>query len=295
MSPELGPPGPSEVRSRQGEERRRRDERDRGYRRAVQAGLAVSVVFHAVVLLLLGRGLQVPRMDYEPVRIPVVERARGLRIVRVTTPEQPPPAPSPTPERRRPVPVEEEPEETGAEEPAEEAPAEERQAAPEETGEGEVTNAERLRPREGDSRLWKDFWDEDLQRRYLGGTARADSAIRAILGRYLDSLRLTDEELRRARDWTISEGDERWGLSPEGIHLGSITIPLPVDQLLAPTGPRRRELERELRELREIQRQEALLDAEEIREERIEAMRERARRQAEEEGADEDSAADGGG
>jgi len=68
-----------------------------------------------------------------------------------------------------------------------------------------------------------------------------------------------------------------------------------VDQLLAPTGPRRRELERELRELREIQRQEALLDAEEIREDRIEAMRERARRQAEEEGAEEDTAADGGG
>ena len=282
------------VRAGHAEERRRRRGRDRGYRRAVRVGLGISVVLHLLLLFLVGRGLQVPAMDYEPVTLPVAERAPGLRLVRVTAPDPASP-PAARPDRRRPRP---QPEDRPAEEPAEdepaEEPAEEGPAGEPDAAESEVSNAERLRPREGDPRLWKDFWDEDLQRRYLGGTARADSAIRAILGRYLDSLRLSEEELRRARDWTVSSGEERWGISPEGIHLGKITIPLPVDQLLAPTGPRRRELERELRELEEIQRQEALIDAEEIREARIEAMEERARREAEE-GSDEDSAADGGG
>ena len=287
--------GGTGVRAGQVEERRRREGRDRGYRRAVRVGLGISVLVHLLLLFLLGRGLQMPAMDYEPVTLPLAERAPGLRLVRVTAPEPDAPQAAARPERRRPRPEprdrpEEEPaEEETAEQPAEEPPADEVDAA-----EAEVSNAERLRPREGDPRLWKDFWDEDLERRYLGGTARADSAIRAILGRYLDSLRLSEEELRRARDWTISEGEERWGISPEGIHLGKITIPLPVDQILSPTGPRRRELERELRELEAIQRQEALIDAEEMREARIEAMEEQARREAEE-GSDEDSTADGGG
>lgn len=287
-----GAPG---VDAGHAEVRRRREGRDRGYRRAVRVGLGISVLVHLLLLFLLGRGLQVPAMDYEPVTLPISERAPGLRLVRVSTPEPTAAPAAERPDRRRPRPEpEERPDEEATGERPEEDAAQERPADEAEAGEAEVSNAERLRPREGDPRLWKDFWDEDLQRRYLGGTARADSAIRAILGRYLDSLRLSEEELRRARDWTITDGEERWGISPEGIHLGKITIPLPVDQLLAPTGPRRRELERELRELEAIQRQEALIDAEEIREARIEAMEERARREAEE-GSDEDSTADGGG
>lgn len=270
------------------EERERRARRDRGYQRAVRVGLTVSIVAHLLVLFLLGRELHVPRMGYEPLRLPITERMRGLELVRVTTPPAEPAPPATSPDRPRPEPdtQDERPSDEGEVEPAEP------EGTPEETTgeETEVSNAERLQPREGDARLWKDFWDEDLQRRYLGGTARADSAIRAVLGRYLDSLRLTQEELERARDWTFTEGDERWGISPEGIHLGEITIPLPVNQLLAPSGPRRRELERELRELQEIQRQEALLDAAETRQERIEAMRERS-----DEEAQQDSTADDGG
>lgn len=292
MSGRAAGSGPREVRAGHVEERRRREGRDRGYRRAVRVGLGISVLVHLLLLFLLGRGLQMPAMDYEPILPPVAEQVPGLRLVRVTAPEPTAPRTAASPDRPRPRPeAEQQPEE----DPAEERPAEEqRPADPAETQEAEVSNAERLQPREGDPRLWKDFWDEDLERRYLGGTARADSAIRAILGRYLDSLRLSEEELRRARDWTIRSGEERWGISPEGIHLGEITIPLPVDQILSPTGPRRRELERELRELEEIQRQEALIDAEEIRKARIEAMEERARREAEE-GSEEDSTADGDG
>lgn len=290
MSPER-PEGVSEtIRRTHAADRERRGRRDRGYQRAVRVGLIVSVAAHLIVLFLLGRQLRMPEMGYEPLRLPIDERARGLRLVRVTTPPVEPAPPTTSPEQPAPEAEEPEPEEATPEPGGEEA-APEQVAADESAGEEtEVSNADRLQPREGDSRLWEDFWDEDLQRRYLGGTARADSAVRAILGRYLDSLRLTQEELERARDWTYTEGQDRWGISPEGIHLGDITIPLPVEQLLSPSGPRRRELERELRELQAIQRQEALLEAEETREERIEAMRERAREEAEE-----DSASDDGG
>lgn len=274
------------------EDHERRATRERGYQRAVRVGLVVSVAVHLLVLFLLGGQLRVPDMGYEPLRLPTDQRAQGLRLVRVTAPPSEPTPPTTSPDRPRPE--AEEPDEEVADRDPEEETTQEGAEEPDEE-ETEVTNAERLQPREGDPRLWKEFWDEDLERRYLGGTARADSAIRAILGRYLDSLRLTDEELARARDWTFTEGEERWGISPEGIHLGRITIPLPVDQLLSPTGPRRRELERELRELSEIQRQEALLDAASTREERIEAMRERSRKEAEEREAEEDSTPDGGG
>lgn len=284
MSSEGPAHGLSDLRVEHAADRERRTGRNRGYRRAVQIGLVASVVVHLVLLFVLGRGLRVPEMTYEPIRLPVSERAPGLRLVRVVPSPAPP---GPAQERRRPVPEEE------REPTAEEEGGAEEGAAGEE-GPERVSNAERLRPREGDPRLWREFWDEDIERRYLGGTARADSAIRAILGRYLDSLRLTEEELARAKDWTFTDGEERWGISPEGIHLGNITIPLPMDQILAPTGPRRRELERELRELREIQRQEGLLEAREVREARIKAMRERSRKQAEEAKAEEDSTSDGG-
>lgn len=292
MSPERRAPDLADVRSEHADERQRRTGRERGYRRAVQVGLGLSVVVHLLLLFVLGRGLRVPEMGYEPIRLPVSERAPGLRLVRVVPPPSPPSEAAPPPRRRRPI--SEQTEEPAAEEtPAAEQGGEEPTREEGEPGEEaeRVTNAERLRPREGDARLWREFWDEDLGRRYFGETARADSAIRAILGRYLDSLQLTDEELAKAKDWTFTEGDERWGISPEGIHLGNITIPLPVDRVLQPTGPRRRELERELRELREIRRQETILQAQDVREERIKAMRERSRERAEQSRAEEDSAA----
>ena len=285
--------GPGEVRSDRARELERRADREHRYRRAFRAGLAVSVVVHLVVLFWLGSRLQMPDLGFGERVAERPEPAPGLRITRVRERQDEPPIPTPPPPvRPEPAPEPEptpEPEETEGEAGPEEA-AEEAEAA---GGEERVDNVGALTPRQGDPRLWREFWDEDVARRYLGAGTRADSALRAILGRYLDSLRLSEEQLRRARDWTYTEEDgDRWGVSPEGIHLGDVTIPLPVGQLLQPTGPRRRELERELRYLREIQRQEAIEAAEETREERIEAMEERAREEGEEASSD---TADGGG
>lgn len=267
--------GPERIRAERETDRRKREDRERGYRTAFRVGLAVSVVFHVALVALLSRGLYAPGAPDDAVRLPRPRPPEGVRMVQVQEPEETRPLPSPE-APVRPEPEEEEEEEEPAGEPV---PAERREEGGEEPAET-VSNVDRLTPRQGDARLWREFWDEDLDERYLGNT-RADSAIRAILGTYLDSLRLTDEQLRRARDWTVGEGDDRWGISPEGIHLGDITIPLPVGQLFSPSGPRRRELERELRELEAIQRQEALRQAGETRQERIEEMRDRSRQEAE--------------
>lgn len=289
------PPGEprtvDDVRDERRRDARRRLQRDRGYRRAVLTGLAVSVLVHAALALFLAADVELPRMAYDsPARPPVPPE--GFEVVVV--PRETRPAPPPTTPPEQPTPrQQEEPEEEQEEEPGEEVtgrpvPSDE---PAEEPGQG-LTNAEKLQPREGDGRLWRDFWDED-RREYLGST-RADSALRAILGKYFDSLRVSREQYEEARDWTFGEGDDRWGISPDGIHLGDITIPIPVDQFLSPTGPRRRELERELRELRQIQRQETLRQVEETREERIEEMRERSRRQAESDSTDGEEGGGGG-
>lgn len=274
-----------QLRDQRDRDAHRRSRRERGYRRAVLAGMGLSVVVHVVLALFLSGEVELPRMVYDsPVRPPVTPE--GFEVVVVPEEARSEEAPPTTPPRQprepeRPEEEEEEPEEEPAGRPV---PAE---TPSEEEGE-DLANDERLRPREGDRRLWRDFWDED-RRRYLGST-RADSALRAILGKYFDSLRVSREEYEEARDWTFGEGDDRWGVSPDGLHLGDVTIPIPVGQFLSPTGPRRRELERELRELREIQRQETLRSVEETREERIEKMRERSRREAEA-----DSTVEGGG
>lgn len=264
---------------------RGRSERDRVYRRAVWIGLAVSLVVHVVLVFLISRGLYLGPGDYaSPLSRPV--SPEGIEIVRTReTSSETPPIPSPAPPL------------TGADRPAEapgeavptEEPAE---AAREEGGEEELTNAERLRPRQGDPRLWREIDLETFER--LARTSPADSAVRAILRNYLDSLQLTEEQRRRARDWTFGEGDDRWGISEQGLHLGDITIPIPFGQLLQPSGPLRRELEQELRDLEAIQRQEALDRAEDVREERIEEMRRRAREEAEEQEAEEDTSSAGG-
>jgi len=274
-------------------ELQRRFDRDRGYRRAILAGIAVSVAVHLVILFVLSGQLKLPRVTYREAP-PTPVTMEGLELVQVEIPEtQPAPDRPEEPAERQPEP--EQPDEEETEDPEAGQPA----PVPSEDAEGEteegLTNAERLSPKEGDTRVWREFWDEDLRGRYLGGSARADSAIRAIVGKYLDSLRLSEEAYRNARDWTVGEGEERWGVSPEGIHLGDITIPVPVGQLFQPTGPRRRELERELRELREIQRQEQLSDVQKTREERIEEMRERSRGEAGEGESEADSTDTGGG
>lgn len=158
----------------------------------------------------------------------------------------------------------------------------------------ELTNAERLRPRIGDPRLWTrlpiDSLAPGLRERY----DRAEVALRRLLKTYLDSLALNEEQRRRAREWVFGDGEEKWGVSPQGLHLGDVTIPIPFEQLLSRSGEARRQAERVVRTWELIQYQAGRIEAEEVREERLEAMRERTKERLEEasdDGAAEDTAA----
>lgn len=250
------------------------------YRRAIWIGMAVSALVHLGLVAVVSRGLFIPPATGPEALTRRPLPPEGMRVVRTRSRPTPPPVPAP-----------EEPEPTEREEPEEEADEEEPAPAPsEETA--PLSNADRLQVREGDPRLWAEPGSE--RGRTLDGMARADSALRAAIRSYLDSLQLTEEQREAARDWTFGEGDQRWGISPEGLHLGDVTIPLPLGQLLQPPGPLRRQLERELRSRADIQRQEALRRAGDVRAERLEEMRERSREEADD-ASDADSTSSGGG
>jgi hypothetical protein len=257
-----------------------RRRRERAYRRRLAAGLVVSALVHLAVLLATGRFLPEPAPFFRPA-LETEPAPEGLVVVEVAdSPAEPEPeTPRPEPEEPRPR----QPEETEVVQivpaPVPEAEGEPATDEPREEPGGQLTNAERLRPRFSDARLWVDPRDPLLFGERLERFARADSAVRAILREWLDSLRLTEEQRRRALDWTYEKDGKRWGVSPEGIHLGDITIPIPFQ--LMPSGPQRREFEQALRDLQEIQSQDIRDDIERVRRERMEEMRRRSEEEVE--------------
>lgn len=280
-------------RSRHGDGRRARE---RAYRRALAVAMAASALVHLLALLVVGGWISIGTPDVVPPPFPSEPREEGLEVVRLPetplpaaeTPEETPPARReetevvevrPPPEEERPPGIAEEPAEPAPGPPAPGPPAEE---------EGRLSNAERLSPRLGDERLWVDF-DHPITGERAERLARADSALRAILRDWLDSLQLTEEERRRAMDWTYRQGDKRWGISSEGLHLGDITIPIPFGALFQQGGPKAREARQALQDLYEIRRQEARHDQQEALEERREEMRRRSREEAERRRREEDT------
>lgn len=135
---------------------------------------------------------------------------------------------------------------------------------------------ERLRPHATDPRLWERSGprltpptdEERMRARVLG---RIESLN--------DSLALAEEERYRALDWTRTTADgKRYGISPEGIHLGGITIPGPV---IAPPAGRRDEVLGRMNEWSEIQRQSEMSETRDVFQSRVRAIRERRDRERE--------------
>lgn len=264
-------------------------------------GLLASVLLHILLLIAVG-GVRVDSLPFTRPPIETVPAPDALVVVEIAPtlpedlPEDPRPEPVPPPEEEPPQ-VEPEPEqEEEEEEPEEEEAVEEGDpirgapglivtgppTAPE--GPRGRTNASRLRLRFSDRRLWFDPQSPRLIGERLVQFARADSAVRAILRDWLDSLQLEDDVRRRARDWTFERDGERWGISPDGIHLGDVTIPLPIGDLdgdgypdvFVPTGPQRRAFEQAIRDLTAIQRQNLRDDVEAAAAEARARMRERS-------------------
>lgn len=130
-----------------------------------------------------------------------------------------------------------------------------------------------------------------------------EERISSRIAAYNDSLAMEVARRERATDWTVRDGSGgRWGvsgeqvgvLSPGAIHLGDITIPLPIQ--FTPSPEKREEVAGRVRNWNEIQRQAALVETREIQADRIRAMRERAAAErAARRGMTNDTSSTGGG
>lgn len=255
------------------------DERRRDYRTAVRIGLAISAVAHLLVIFVLARALSLdpasfrspPRRTIELQGLPVVQVGEVLLAF-----ESDPEAIS--------LPPEEEPE------PEPERPDGETPRGPPSVpslGRGQVgppglTNAEKLQPHEGDERLWYDLEGQPIPE-YLDGNAYAayEGELRARLSLMLDSLSLSEEQRRRAVEWLTGDEGQEWGVTPDGIYIAGVLIPLSLGQLFAEEGPNGRESRQRLRDLQDIQMQDLQGEAERIRKERAQAMRDRTKEELE--------------
>ncbi len=255
------------------------DERRRDYRTAVRIGLAISAVAHLLVIFVLARALSLdpasfrspPRRTIELQGLPVVQVGEVLPAF-----ESDPEAIS--------LPPEEEPE------PEPERPDGETPRGPPSVpslGRGQVgppglTNAEKLQPHEGDERLWYDLEGQPIPE-YLDGNAYAayEGELRARLSLMLDSLSLSEEQRRRAVEWLTGDEGQEWGVTPDGIYIAGVLIPLSLGQLFTEEGPNGRESRQRLRDLQDIQMQDLQGEAERIRKERAQAMRDRTKEELE--------------
>jgi hypothetical protein len=259
----LRPPGaPPEGRTTRVVDSHRRvlpgvRERTRRYDRALAVGLIVSVVVHILIVRLsplLVRYLEPDMGIYTPVRI-VIPR-QGTQVVELVVTEDPvvpeiEPLPEPEPEP---------------------PPAVEGPTIP------TATPAERLRPTVGDWRLWV---VPPLARRHNLTPEEQLAVVRArlyaLLETYDDSVAAELASELEALDWTLGEEGKEWGLSPGKIHLGGLTLPLPL--YFGPHPAWSREQEDRNADYDAIQRQAGQGVIDDTFEERVRAIRERKERE----------------
>lgn len=233
-----------------------------GYRWAVRAGMAGSLVVHAVLILFVARQLHLTTQPFE-LLAPRARPAEGLQVVELRQGETEPQ------ETLVELPWREE-ERTPTERVAERArqvPVRGREDA------GGYANAEKLKPREGDGRVWKGSGGEPLP--YYVGDAYAPGteAVRVGLSLMLESLEFLEKQRRRNVGWRFGEGDAEAGLTIEGPVIGEQSILLKPGTFFTYEGPYGREVRQGERALAEIQRSDILMDVEAAQRERVERMR----------------------
>ncbi|HSH45951.1 MAG TPA: hypothetical protein VK966_08850, partial [Longimicrobiales bacterium] len=148
----------------------------------------------------------------------------------------------------------------------------------------QLTAAERLAPRLVDPRLWRPV--------ILPRTptfADVQARIAEAVGMLSDSALAETERAMAATDWTVEDDDGgRWGISPGKLHLGKLTLPLPI---AFPPAMTPEDIASE-REWYDIQAQAQRAELLESFEERVKAIRERRERERAERKPDSDRASD---
>jgi hypothetical protein len=93
-----------------------------------------------------------------------------------------------------------------------------------------------------------------------------------------DSVAAEVAAAERATDWTVKDKDgKRWGVSPGKLHLGDITLPLPL-AFATPPG-RRDEMNARVRSYNEIEAQSSRAQIKDSFQERVKAIRARKDRE----------------
>jgi hypothetical protein len=129
-----------------------------------------------------------------------------------------------------------------------------------------------LRYRMGSREVWRP--QAPLPAEELSPDERVRARIATQLEQYNDSVAAEADARARALDWTIKTADGgRWGISPGAIHLGGITLPLPVE--FSPPPDKRAEVAGRVRTWSEIQQQAARAETRDIFNERVRAIREK--------------------
>mgnify|MGYP001053951341 CR=1 FL=1 len=210
--------------------------RRRSHRKVLAAGLMASLALHVLAVLVSRYFFTVaaPYREAGPAPSTRPTTPPGLRVYDIRTVAE---AAAP-PEEQAARDLPETPSRLSPPDAATEAaPAEATGTAPRDRV---LSPAERLRPRDiGDRRLWAPLpWVLEAP---PSPAEAATEHLARRLGELNDSLALEADAARRAMDWTIKGKDgKRWGISPEGIHLGGITLPAPS---LGPKSQRERDWE----------------------------------------------------
>jgi hypothetical protein len=226
--------------------------------------LAVSALLHLLFFVVLRFEATIPRPPASGAPA-VVSEPEGLRIVEIV------PVPDEAlPEVEAPEP-EEEPIVPRAVRPPAGAPTVVQPPAGERRDPA-ATVAERVSPRMGDARLFEEH--DPLIPLVVDREALAIARLYALMEAYNDSTGAAAEAAARALDWTVQDGNGgRWGISPGRIHLGGISLPLPIS--FAPPPGRRDAIAARNRTFGEIAGQRARAEGNASFEERVKAIRER--------------------
>jgi hypothetical protein len=239
-------------------------------RRVMWVSLAISLALHALVVLIYSTWGEtgIPGVTLPPTVDPDGSQG-GTQIIAIA--EQPPE--ESTQSLEPPEPLQPEPDEAPA---PSEAPS---------TGVGPETDAEEstvpghvadlLRPLLGDSVLWRQV---DPALTELSDQEELELRLRWALTEWNEAM--TSERAARdaALDWTYTDDEgNTWGVSPGKLHLGKITVPLPIG--FGPPPGRSADLDRRAFEDLDIDRAEGRARAWETWEERGKAIRERVDRE----------------
>ncbi len=191
-------------------------------RRVLWTSLAVSAALHLLVVLLYSL---MGRPDVGPIVLPGVAepegRAQGTPLVAINiVPDselEDPDAPETI----------EEPDQPDA--PSFEGdPLREGEPGPGlvEPGRNGRTAAELLRPQEGDSLIWRQV---DPALTELTDHELAELRMQWSMTEWNEAMAAEQAAAEEALDWTHTDSDgNKWGVSPGKLHLGSLTLPLPI-------------------------------------------------------------------